>query len=140
MTKDIKDYLHLYLGCDTLDKDNNRSYLVAAYDDGVSFVRYANEAVCISFNRDTHKLILRPLSDMRDEEAIFVKRVLRDNHGIDTIKTVLQNGWHLGHISANASQMFEITRYLLSKGFDLFGLIDAGLGIDDADKAGCRVK
>ncbi len=70
--KDIKDYLHLYLGCDTLDKDNNRSYLVAVYDDGVGFVRYANEAVCISFNRDVHKLILRPLSDMTEDECKYL--------------------------------------------------------------------
>ena len=57
------------------------------------------------------KLILRPLSDMTEEE---------------------KNEYLL--IGTDSSTRFEHnarrTQYLLSKGFDLFGLIDAGLAID----------
>ena len=126
--KDIKDYLHLYLGCEVHDFVNDKvGRLFRVSTNGVCKVLHS---VQWSLHPHEFKLILRPLSVMTEEEAVFIKRVLRDNHGIDTIKTVLQNGWHLGHISANASQMFEITRYLLSKSFDLFRLIEAGLAID----------
>lgn len=59
------------------------------------------------------KPILRPLSDMTEEEYMEVQ------YRVDKIG--------LGY---DAQQGAEITRYLLSKHFDLFGWIPAGLAID----------
>ena len=120
--KNLRDYLHLYIGSARVEYDS--SYMRDLTPSEYGIARHVADNV---------KLVLRPLSDMTKEEAVYIKRILRDNHGIDTIKTVLKNGWHLGHIGANASQMFQITQYLLSKGFDLFGLIEDGLAIDASE-------
>lgn len=97
MTKDIKDYLHLYLGCQVLI-DGETLVTLVGFSHTYDIELYVN-------NQWLHhrfcKLLLRPLSDMTDEEMDEV--------------------WY---------GPSERTRYLLSKGFDLFGLIEAGLAID----------
>lgn len=76
------------------------------------------------------KLLLRPLSSMTEWDAIPIKRILFHNHGVGTIKEVIANDWYLNHIGVRSLQSFEITKYLLSEGFDIFGLIDSGLALD----------
>lgn len=66
-------------------------------------------------HRDDIKIFLRPLSDMTDEEK-------------ET--EIIANPWHTTHRQKQAYREAERTLYLLSKHFDLFGLIDAGLAID----------
>lgn len=76
------------------------------------------------------KLLLRPLSSMTEEEVIPLKRILCDNHGVGTIKEIITKDWYLCNIGVRSSQSFEITKYLLSEGFDLFGLIESGLALE----------
>jgi hypothetical protein len=59
------------------------------------------------------KPILRPLSDMTEPEGIEVQYMV-DQMGV----------------GYNATHGAQITRYLLSRHFDLFGWIEAGLAID----------
>lgn len=62
---------------------------------------------------DEIKLVLRPLSDMTEEENTHVQAI------VDRMGAV--------HDAAN---MAEITAYLTSKHFDLFGLIESGLAVE----------
>jgi len=98
MDKKIEDYLHLYLGCDV--RHNNGSIVKM---NSIALNNMLNN----KYEMQEYKPILRPLSDMTEEEKIEVRK-------FDKVE--------LPH--------FELTRYLLSKHFDLFGLIEAGLAIE----------
>lgn len=150
--KEIKDYLHLYLGCDGIVivnysvtpelKTREVSCKLKGVVDDVVYVQcYDVDGIkwdnIDSFSSKTFKPILRPLSDMSDEEmkqCVLVKYNMRN-----TLKTTNLIGnkiqWTAsgfipdGEIDLlNASS--EIFRFLLSKHFDLFGLIESGLAID----------
>lgn len=132
-TKNISDYLHLYLGCDVKLNGNkvNRSltsYMLNEIENG--------------HWQDDIKPILRPLSDMSEEEKIMLCCLN------------MPNGWQPGHIYETndddiaAMRIFDYQGdykslyipkkrispnnflWLLSKHFDLFGLIEAGLALD----------
>jgi hypothetical protein len=106
MNKKIEDYLHLYLGCGmryaTHHEPQNEVYILT--------VENLKEA--IEFK---DKPILRPLSDMTEEEFYYVEQ-----HKIYQGEIV--QTFPLGAA--------ELTKFLLSKHFDLFGLIEAGLAVD----------
>lgn len=74
------------------------------------------------YRMDEIRLVLRPLSSMTEEE----KSHIEDIHGS------VFGGAFKGHGKGFAMLALEAesTRYLLSKGFDLFKLIEAGLAID----------
>jgi hypothetical protein len=136
---DIKDYLHLYLGCQAIIKD----------DDGADRKFHLN-AYNLNYYRDwisAVKPILRPLDDMTEEEAqplcqmqinglqegdratisqfnMFYKRCEFYIHHSDDPELHVYR--FLSFKEFNPKQF----AYLLSKGFDLFGLIDAGLAIE----------
>lgn len=99
------------------------------------------------------KPILRPLSDMTEVEAIDVAQVALRTKMIDADKVVTEENrttvWHCGKMmrtvfywedlfwkedaneAAPAVELpYSAFLFLLSKHFDLFGLIDAGLAID----------
>jgi hypothetical protein len=122
MEKNIKDYLHLYIGCNvqwnkargfTLTKVN---WLFNEFEIDQDESGYTE-----TFNEKTvHEIkpILRPLSDMTEEEC----------HTL---------GW--AYLNSNGNKILnhspeylnpEDFKYLLSRGFDLFGLIESGLAID----------
>lgn len=118
--KELKDYLHLYLGCECIGyyrtKDGNtgeevivelRKTLVSVSIDG--FDLNGNLKV------EEFKPILRPLSDMTEEEV-------EDYMGLVCVEAKPFN-----QFAINAAMY---TKWLLSKHFDLFGLIDAGLATD----------
>lgn len=101
------------------------------------------------------KLLLRPLSDMKEEEAIETFKLKwlnpHSNHEWISIKMKMEEsvfmnpGWRveakyrqnknskentmLGTLSMNNFQPLSF-QYLLSKSFDLFSLIDSGLALD----------
>ncbi len=120
--KDIKDYLPFYLGCQIFgsDYDNNcrKGYLTGVTnggcdceiqfftDDGIN----VEEEPVYDEVKDI-KLILRPLSIMTEDE--------RKAFGCAT-------GTSIGDMEMEAKRI----SYLLSKHFDLFGLIESGLAID----------
>ena len=101
MKKDIKDYLHLYLGAGCIMKAGK-----GVTEDYYSTVEWAD----IGYPHNVKALVLRPLSDMRNDE-----RVERGKHLLQFERWTLDGEYH---------------RWMLSRGFDLFGLIEAGLAID----------
>ena len=109
--KDIKDYLHLYLGCEVLWEIEHESASEGGTEilDG-HLVETAKAGLRIV------KPVLRHLSDMIEEDCNLL-------------------GWDYKYqgkiISHRAENLFpEEVRILLKQGFDLFGLIEAGLALD----------
>ena len=98
MEKKIKDYLHFYIGCKI---KANRS------------ISGEWSLLTVSHLHDSShfKLLIRPLSDMTEEEKN---------------EYLLTGTDSMTRFEHNAIR----TQYLLLKGFDLFGSIDAGLAID----------
>jgi len=116
MKKELKDYLHLYLGCEVII--NN-----ALYENRIDTLAYMNSLGDCGGNMYEWLVkecqpILRPLSDLTDEERN--NAVLPMNYGI----YALPDG------EEKLRQSAEITKYLLSKHFDLFKLIEEGLAAD----------
>jgi hypothetical protein len=139
--KKIEDYAHLYLGCPVLlesemygvggkpDKIHERLVVIDKHGcEGEKHILYEGD----------FKLILRPLSDMTEEEALEVVRITRPNAELVKYK----EGCWWSFRDPNDGTIYkwrkhpleyltpEQTRILLSKGFDLFGLIEAGLALD----------
>ncbi len=109
MDKHIKDYISLYIGCELQTPDCIGINMGLYYADEIGYfngvnVRYPEGKVYVQ-NYNQIKLILRPLSDMTEEEKKDI-------------------------MNLNEMGIYEKVRYWLSKHFDLFGLIDAGLAID----------
>lgn len=131
MGKNIKDYLHLYLGADVayeaVDGGKTIIGILAAIEyKGSITVRLGNDShksQSLYWNEfyPTGKLLLRPLYDMtkveKDHVGYDAYKVLRDKTIPNDKRTPFE--W-------SAKQ----TAYLLKQGFDLFGLIDAGLAIN----------
>lgn len=115
MKKELKDYLHLYLGCRIKSKGGKCGDLVSVSNDGMSIVVYdkdkINDPRGLCINSDWLLLILRPLSDMTEKESEYLS-----DAALSGKPTIYVNA--------------EVTKYLLSKHFDLFGLIEYGLAID----------
>lgn len=109
-SKKIEDYLHLYLGCELLSKSTGE---VVATLLGVvgNEAHFKVSGVKYSARCDNYKPILRPLSDMTEEERSEL--------------IYLQNADQRAYY-----EMAAQVKYLISKYFDLFGLIEAGLAID----------
>jgi hypothetical protein len=112
---DIKDYLHLYLPVKFI-----------WVKDAVPFKKGeigTLEAKDLQYWNEFKKPILRPLSDMTEEELQECGNLVYDfsddpelnNHKWQDFQTLL------------TSEQFH---WLLKKHFDLFGLIEAGLAID----------
>lgn len=110
-----QDYLHLYIGqeCKTIYGDIGTlvwyNFLETSVAVNVGLMGY--DYLFLDGSQIT--LILRPLSDMtEDEEAKWIEiMVLRRRKSIQGTEA-------------------ERTAYLLSSGFDLFNLIESGLAID----------
>lgn len=166
MDKKITDYLHLYLGCEVEWWNGSGVYILDPY--------YLSEIAEDDLWEKT-KPILRPLSDMTDEEILqcgkFICAVPNEegfSYEIqrfhNTVGAKFYSGkftsgqylsiWNeknkvsgIGHIEVGwysdnkidkrrtkelwkVGGCHELTVYLLSKHFDLFGLIESGLAID----------
>lgn len=144
MIKDIKDYLHLYLGCEC------RCYSLSDRNGWID--RVTPELLIQIDDEDSGInglcLLLRPLSDMTEEEGYeiyfqyFGSKTADDWSG-DTgsayfqPKKVRPGKYHglrivdgTDYSSGDFGTVIKILPFLLSKGFDLFGLIDAGIAID----------
>lgn len=169
MKKELKDYLHLYLGCEVMTPDGigwlasvsrDRKKMdglllstmikvdfktirltensVDGYDKKRNHGAYLIEAehyVGINASAGTPpdfsmpggcKPILRPLSDMSEDECFELGEILNVHIPDHLIEALKNNSKYV----IDFRYSFEFTRYLLSKHFDLFGLIEAGLAID----------
>lgn len=124
----LQDYIHLYIGCD-VQRDHGgiieHGKLVGV---SASEVEPGKTVTIINVGLDHfHEwyveetvLILRPLSDITEEEQDYVWHatepigVFEMTFGTQCRKVVLCP---------------DRTKFLLSKGFDLFGLINEGLAV-----------
>jgi hypothetical protein len=125
----IKDYLHLYLGCEYMIKtDTGWVHMDSPFDVWAfcHWNKYEEEI----------KPILRPLSDIsHEEQEQFIEVAGLEPEDIDClIKS--PDDFFQGELSygtahlTNIAQWAQGVNYLLSKHFDLFQLIDFGLAID----------
>lgn len=131
--KKIEDYLHLYRGVNCLILNTNRTaifngftVLVSSGASGANMT-YLDGINSFHTTPDNIKPFLRPLSSMTEEEAAYIDDEFSFGHVMSNLSNSLKEG---SLYQMRVSETFEITRYLLSKGFDLFGLIEAGLAID----------
>ena len=124
-TKNIKDYLHLYLGCECMIGDlnwkpeTNLHGLAPGFDpDYGKPIRTKIDAHILDVFPHQTTLILRPLSDMTDEEQeeIEATKAFQRATAVHRVGVLVWTA--------------ESFRLLFSKGFDVFGLIEAGLAID----------
>lgn len=111
--------LALYLGCRVVIFDNNEKEkfyadLEIVGSDGWVEVRDVNHKLH-DFKARQVTPLLRPLSSMTEDEAIEHQKLTRFNQRED---------W------AFIKSQAEATKYLLSRGIDLFALIEKGEAID----------
>jgi len=152
--KYLKDYLHLYNNrfspVKVIVDNDEQKYLwdIEVYDEDYVNITLGDtklrdmEGNSDNWNvyNDNHLLsrikpILRPLSDMTEEEFLVIKPGLSPNvtHAFSLPATYHDKPWHV-LILENRLQTNTLTfndgMILLRQHFDLFGLIDAGLAID----------
>ena len=140
--KDIKDYLHFYLGCEVEHNCNSEpeSYII-----GNKIVRKVSKidiTFCPELIEDFKwfkpKLILRLLDSMSETDALYLARLVavnnefispkihRNRHG-DLIVVWMTDEFNCTGERAWSAEQFI---FLLKCGYDLFGLIESGLAID----------
>lgn len=156
--KELKDYIHLYIGCECIIGDlnwkpeTNLNGLAPGVDPeyGKPIRTKLSHHICEHFVHQT-TLILRPLSDMSEEERMdfyekyFGKRMANDYTG-DTgsayfqPKKIIPTTDHIMRIvcgddysSGDFMKVVEMVPWLLSKGFDLFGLQAAGIAVYETE-------
>jgi hypothetical protein len=123
MEEELKDYAPLYLGCQVLDEQNVIRVLRGVDIHGCCTLSYNNVGEETDIPIGGIQLLLRPISDMTDEEAAEC-----GNLDYDFSSEPDLNIWNWKDFDTlNSSNQFI---YLLSKHFDLFGLIESGLAID----------
>lgn len=123
--KNIKDYIHFYLG----QPIKTSRYGIGVLD-SVSktcmHVEFEKTIQGFLFNDDV-KLLLRPLSDMTDKEMDDIKKY--SNH----IEKYIETGVFI-RIDG------ELHRILCKWGFDIFNLIESGLAIDKTKSESKKTK
>lgn len=138
MTKNIKDYLHLYIGHLAEISQLSQRMVAYGFEDGqVKINGYFIDAL-EKESSFVIKPILRPLSDMTEEDKTILFRLAfgaeheYTSFGFSPVEQILLADKDKSTRCAVSltSIPAEGVRYLLSRGFDLFGLIEAGLAID----------
>lgn len=130
MEMEIKHYLHFYIGCEIIYCDKP----LKIYTLTISELNTASYTWNV-------KPILRPLSDMTHDEIIwmFVLRATANGETVDKKcrRTSLEKTFMQIEFKDLSSFYQDIKtlypnqfNFLISKGFDLFGLIESGLAID----------
>jgi hypothetical protein len=121
--KKIEDYLHYYLG--HIDVKCPK----------LSGWEYSQKRAMFDFNfwyRNHEKKlipILRPLSDMTEKEAVEMHDILNAGTRYIEYSASHKRTWLWLQFNSESAK-YETIPLLLSRGFDLFGLIEAGLAID----------
>ena len=154
MKKELKDYLHLFLGCKIKAIAKWRNY-------SINGMYTLNTAILNDFEVNLRsgkiicKPILRPLSDMTEKEAIEVFKMVSlldlsdcqfefgenyttwinanlNGRVIDSINFLGDNIEMMNNDGTYSplNPIAPVHQYYLSKHFDLFGLIESGLAIN----------
>jgi hypothetical protein len=131
--RDIKDYLPLYMGQKIIFPERGANQARVFTVTGSIYDSMGTD-------KDFHKhekrcLILRPLSDMTEEEAIEIADILGGASHLSRDSKIhaareLANRMLYTQTNIWGINWMRLTVHLLSKGFDLFGLIDDQLAID----------
>lgn len=154
--KQLKDYLPLYIGQfvyifpDETLTDGWLQKKLIEYPE-LRWKLEVTPETLVQRITDNYKLILRPLSEMNEEERIefyekyFGRRMANDYTG-DTgsayfqPKKVIPTTDHIMRIvcgddysSGDFMKVVEMVPWLLSKGFDLFGLQATGIAVYQSD-------
>lgn len=120
---ELKDYLHLYLGCEVISESYKITedkperlicihwYFNSKYDRSTVSITHRGSQIVIE--TEFIKPILRPLSDMQQDEKHELNKIL--NKYKDAAPATIE--------------AFRV-HYMLSKHFDLFQLIENNLAID----------
>lgn len=171
MKTELKDVIHLYLGCqcvltedvpvEEFDDDQTKkgsvwSLLMINYGDfdlidgnGYKFVLQDEETCWLGVHGSEFKLLLRPLSSVTEEEAIELIGIQLENYPNKLDIKMKSFGrrsnsdsWQFSayegekHIISGSLSFYRHEpkkfMYLLSKGFDLFGLIESNQAIDSS--------
>lgn len=114
-----QDYIYLYLGCDVsngIEVGKLVGVTESEYERGktISLIDFGADSFIEWYAEET-KPILRKLSEMTEEESAAMRKLFSE---------MADNDKAQGEIWADQ------TRHMLKQGFDLFGLIPAGLAID----------
>lgn len=153
MDKQLKDYLHFYLGCQ-IDTGTGYVTLTAVQKE---VIPCTNFRVIVLNGNVTHelmwsdrcKIVLRKLESMTEEEAEDLARLVTPKFRWEDIRILevkpteihFMDGskWYGDGVEEFNDCYISLIEfapacfhYLLSRGLDLFGLIDAGLAINKA--------
>lgn len=132
MKKQIKDYLHFYLGCEC-EVANRKTLLIGCHTNGNYQIAHAIGAQDY-WQAKYIKPILRPLSDMTEKDANKITWHLSMYAGNETqlehhfIQALIHGSKYV--LNMSDPDTFEIMRTLCKLEFDVFGLIEAGLAVD----------
>lgn len=142
MTTKLTDVIHFYLGCEVLTNQGKGSLIGVFTSDQDPSERISLEdgdCDCIEW----YKPILRQLDSITEEdrtilfENVFGKfyNYLYQHYRVGNVFTAEKvdhiDGFTKGHVTLSLSSFSPKNfQYLLSKGFDLFGLIESGQAID----------
>lgn len=111
MKKELKDCLPFYLGCQCRVWNN-------VINDFGAWRKMTCSDLNLFLNHNAKcEIALRPLNDMTEEEK---KEIFYDEDDETVIKATIEN------VIFSPDEF----KFLLSKHFDLFGLIEAGLAVD----------
>lgn len=120
MKKELKDYLHFYLGCNVSVRGQIEKLIAVARNGDIETFFRGHLRNYYNINDDFGvKPILRSLSNMTEEEKAFINQFEADYSRL-TMNDSLK-------VDA------EIISFLLSKKIDLFGLIESGLAVTDVE-------
>ncbi len=136
-TKQISQYLHLYLGCQIRLHSNITNTF------GTWRKMTFRDIELVVVHGEKCQIELRKIENMTEDEALDIYKLYdtdwesylrRHNEQCpgETFSALdyIKGGRYVNSIYSISSQPSQAFAYLLSKHFDLFGLIDAGLAID----------
>lgn len=113
MKKELKEVLHLYMGCEISAAHISTAILTH------KLTNASHIAIDLVLKCEHYKPILRALSDMTNEERREIDEIVKEcDNSIRKVDICEGEKWAI------------MTSYMLQKGFDLFGLIESGQAID----------
>ena len=128
----LQEYIHLYLGQKVLTpmrKATESGKKLGNYigqlsecsiKTGICEVYFDDDSLPVDFDINELKLILKPLVKMTDEDMKYIE--------IEDREFMVKN-FEIGNVMNFTADQFH---YLLGKGYDLFGLIEAELAVNEA--------
>jgi hypothetical protein len=118
---DIKPYLHLYLGCGFMRRESVKR----GVDQNCS--TQLMESDWLGGRHSDIVLVLRRLPSMTEEEKKEYARLFRGMTSVNILPEISAGRLINYHLN---SQSPHSVAWLLSKSFDIFGLIDSNLAIE----------